>query len=166
LTGLPNRRALFQHLARELSRAERLKVPVSVIVLDLDDFKVINDTCGHRAGDRALREVGTALRAGIRPYDACVRYAGDEFVVVLSGCGREEADVKRRELQEAVAGIAFEVDSKPFPLSISAGIAVYPEDAETNEALLAAADREMYADKHGRKADPLRAAAGRGQIAS
>src|SRR5688572_8056702 len=108
LTGLPNTRSLFQHLTRELARAERLKSPIAVIVMDLDDFKEINDTHGHRAGDRALREVGRALRATIRPYDTCVRYAGDEFIVVLSSCDREEADAKRHELQEAVARLVLD----------------------------------------------------------
>ena len=74
--------------------------------MDLDDFKDINDTYGHHVGDRALREVAGVLRAGIRPYDICVRYAGDEFIVVLSGCGGEEAERKRLELQRAVDGLA------------------------------------------------------------
>jgi diguanylate cyclase (GGDEF)-like protein len=155
LTGLPNTRSLFLHLTRELARAERMGSAVALIVMDLDDFKVINDTHGHRAGDRALREVGRGLRAAIRPYDTCVRYAGDEFIVVLSGCGREEADAKRRELQNIVARLALEVESGLIPMAISAGIAVFPEDGETYESLLAVADREMYVDKHARKAETL-----------
>jgi diguanylate cyclase (GGDEF)-like protein len=166
LTGLPNTRSLFHHLTRELARAERLSAPVALIVMDLDDFKEINDTHGHRAGDRALREVGRVLRSAIRPYDTCVRYAGDEFIVVLSGCGREEADAKRRELQESVARLILEVESGQVPLLISAGIAVYPQDGEAYEALLAAADREMYVDKHARKTDALRRLAGGATLAS
>ena len=156
LTGLPNTRSLFQHMTRELARAQRVSAPVAVIVMDLDDFKEINDTHGHRAGDRALRDVGSALRGTIRPYDTCVRYAGDEFIVVLSGCGREEADAKRRELQDAVARLPFGVDGGSVLLSISGGIAVYPQDGDTYDALLAAADREMYTDKHFRKTNSLR----------
>ena len=76
--------------------------------MDLDNFKDINDTYGHHVGDRALREVAGVLRAAIRPYDICVRYAGDEFIVVLSGCGGEEAERKRLELQRAVDGLQFE----------------------------------------------------------
>ena len=90
---------MFMHLTRELARAERLKSEVSLLVMDLDNFKDINDTYGHHVGDRALRDVAGVLRAGIRPYDICVRYAGDEFIVVLSGCGGEEAERKRLELQ-------------------------------------------------------------------
>ena len=95
LTGLPNTRFLFMHLTRELARAERLKSEVSLMVMDLDNFKEINDNHGHHVGDRALCEVARVLRAAIRPYDICVRYAGDEFIVVLSGCGADEAEQKR-----------------------------------------------------------------------
>ena len=101
LTGLPNTRFMFMHLTRELARAERLKSEVSLLVMDLDNFKEINDTYGHHVGDRALRDIARALRTGIRPYDICVRYAGDEFIVVLSGCNGEEAERKRLELQRA-----------------------------------------------------------------
>ena len=83
------------HLTRELARAERLKSEVSLMVMDLDNFKEINDNHGHHVGDRALCEVARVLRAAIRPYDICVRYAGDEFIVVLSGCGADEAEHKR-----------------------------------------------------------------------
>ena len=148
LTGLPNTRALFQHLSRELARASRLTVEVSVIVMDLDDFKCINDTYGHQVGDTALRAVSTVLRGAIRPYDMCVRYAGDEFVVVLTDCGRGQAEVKRAELEDAVRGIAL--DARPgdtLSLSISAGAAVFPHDGDTYEALLATADGRMYGDK-------------------
>ena len=102
LTGLPNTRFMFMHLSRELARAERLKAEVSLLVMDLDDFKEINDSHGHHVGDRALREVASVLRAAIRPYDICVRYAGDEFIVVLSGCGARRPRRKRVELQQAV----------------------------------------------------------------
>src|SRR5207249_3861542 len=105
LTGLPNTRSMFMHLTRELARAERLKSEVSLLVMDLDNFKEINDTFGHHVGDRALRDIATVLRAGIRPYDVCVRYAGDEFIVVLAGCGADEAERKRLELQRAVDGL-------------------------------------------------------------
>ena len=70
--------------------------------MDVDNFKEINDTYGDHAGDRALREVAVVLRAAIRPYDICVRYASGEFIVVLSGCGAEEAEQKRLQLQRAV----------------------------------------------------------------
>ena len=157
LTGLPNTRALFQHLTRELARASRLKVELSVIVMDLDHFKRINDTYGHQVGDAALREVSAVLRGTIRPYDMCVRYAGDEFVVVLTDCGKEQAESKRAELEDAVGHI--ELDGRPgdrLPLSISAGAAVFPHDGDAHEALLAIADSRMYRDKRVGKTDAAR----------
>src|SRR5207342_3799261 len=118
LTGLPNTRFMFMHLTRELARSERVKAEVSLLVMDLDNFKDINDTYGHHVGDRALRDIAGVLRAGIRPYDICVRYAGDEFIVVLSGCGDEEAERKRVELQHAVDQIQFEPrPGKSLPLA-------------------------------------------------
>jgi len=157
LTGLPNTRFMFLHLSRELSRADRLNAEVTLMVMDLDDFKEINDTFGHHIGDRALREVAGVLRTAIRPYDICVRYAGDEFIVVLSGCGREEAEHKRAELQQAVDNL--EVEVRPdlrIPMTMSAGAAVFPHDGENYEALLARADALMYRDKSARKATRAR----------
>jgi len=156
LTGLPNTRNLFVHLTRELARAERLKGEVSLMVMDLDRFKEINDTHGHHVGDRALREIARVLRNAIRPYDMCVRYAGDEFIVVLSGCGAAEAEHKRQELQEAIASVLFEArPGRRVPLGISVGAAVFPRDGESYESLLAAADSRMYKDKASRKRQGL-----------
>ena len=152
LTGLPNTRFMFMHLTRELARAERLKSEVALLVMDLDNFKDINDSHGHHIGDRALREVATVLRTAIRPYDICVRYAGDEFIVVLSGCGQDEAEHKRVELQGAVDQVIFEArPGRPVPLAISVGAAIYPQDGDSYEALLATADSRMYRDKTRRK---------------
>src|SRR6478672_181166 len=152
LTGLPNTRFMFMHLTRELARAERLKSEVSLLVMDLDNFKDINDTFGHHVGDRALRDIAAVLRAGIRPYDICVRYAGDEFIVVLSGCSGDEAERKRLELQRAVDSLHFEPrPGKLLPLAISVGAAVFPHDGDSYETLLANADSRMYRDKTRRK---------------
>ena len=152
LTGLPNSRYMLTHLTRELARAERLGTQVAILVLDLDDFKEINDTHGHRVGDRALREVARVLREAIRPYDVCVRYAGDEFIIVLAGCGPEEAESKRLELQRAVDGILFEAaPGSAVHLGLSIGAAMFPGDGDSYEALLATADGRMYRDKKSRK---------------
>jgi diguanylate cyclase (GGDEF)-like protein len=152
LTALPNTRFMFMHLTRELARANRLKSEVSLLEMDLDNFKEINDTYGHHVGDRALREVAAVLRTAIRPYDICVRYAGDEFIVVLSGCGGEEAERKRVELQRAVDALQFEArPGKMLALAISVGAAVFPHDGDSYETLLATADSRMYRDKTRRK---------------
>jgi diguanylate cyclase (GGDEF)-like protein/putative nucleotidyltransferase with HDIG domain len=148
LTGLPNRRSMFVHVTRELARAARLQSEVALIVLDIDDFKAINDTYGHHLGDRALREVASALRSSLRPYDVCVRYAGDEFVVVLSDHSRESAEAKRRSLQERIGEIELEVRPGEYVrLAASAGASVFPHDGLTYESLLADADLRMYRDK-------------------
>jgi diguanylate cyclase (GGDEF)-like protein len=152
LTGLPNTRFLFMHLTRELARAERLKSEVSLMVMDLDNFKEINDSHGHHVGDRALCEVARVLRRAIRPYDICVRYAGDEFIVVLSGCGADEAEHKRAELQQSIDDAAFEArPGRRVELGVSIGAAVFPQDGESYESLLATADSRMYQDKSRRK---------------
>lgn len=152
LTSLPNRRSLASHVKREISRAERLKGEVGLLVLDVDDFKAINDTYGHHIGDRALCEVAAALQAGLRPYDLSVRYAGDEFVVVLAECSRELAEKRRQELQERIASIKLDVGhGRTFTLGASIGAAVYPHDGCNYETLLASADHHMYRDKSVRR---------------
>jgi diguanylate cyclase (GGDEF)-like protein len=152
LTGLSNTRYMFMHLTRELARAGRLRSEVSLLVIDVDHFKEINDTYGHQVGDRALRHVAGALRAVIRPYDICVRYAGDEFIIVLPGCGAEEAERKRLDVQVAIDELRFEVrPGHALALAISAGAAVFPHDGESYEALLQTADSRMYRDKAARR---------------
>ena len=143
---------MFVHLSRELARAERLKTEVALIVMDVDGFKAINDTYGHNVGDHALRQVAIALQGALRPYDLCVRYAGDEFIVVLADCTREAADAKRRELQSKIAEIQLEVRAgKRLRLAASAGASVFPHDGTTYETLLADADHRMYRDKANRR---------------
>ena len=152
LTSLPNRRSMFAHLARELVRAERLERELGLIVMDIDEFKTINDTYGHHVGDRALREVAESLQSALRSYDMCVRYAGDEFIIVLAECSREAVEAKRRELQERVSQIEIEVRAgKTLRLAASAGAAVFPHDGTSYEALLAEADHRMYRDKAARR---------------
>jgi diguanylate cyclase (GGDEF)-like protein/putative nucleotidyltransferase with HDIG domain len=152
LTGLPNTRYMFLHLSRELARAERMKSEVALLVMDLDNFKDINDTFGHSAGDRALREVAHVLKAAIRPYDICIRYAGDEFVVLLAGCGAEEGERKRLELQRTVEELEFEPrPGRRVAIRISVGAAIFPRDGDGYEAIMATADSRMYRDKARRK---------------
>lgn len=159
LTSLPNTRSLFLHLTRELARAKRLRALLALVLLDLDDFKQINDRYGHHVGDRTLCDVAGILRAAIRPYDICARYAGDEFILILSECSAEEAERKRDELEQTVRERGFEPHpGTRRPLSISAGVAMFPADGQSYESLLAVADRRMYQDKarHTRQASGLR----------
>lgn len=152
LTGLANRRSMQEHLSKDLSRARREDTTVAVILLDLDEFKHINDRHGHEAGDRALRQVAAVLRAQVRPYDLCARLGGDEFVVVLWQCTAEQAEHKRADLQNAVAAARIETESGDVvSLGISAGVGVSDEDGTTAEQILAVADKRMYADKNLRR---------------
>lgn len=152
LTGLANRRSLDRQFETGLAHASRNKASIGVVVLDLDRLKEINDTYGHEAGDRALRAIGSVLKATVRQNDLCARFAGDEFVVVLWDCPPEHEARRVQELQNAVAAHPFE----PRPgvrlsLSISAGPARYPNDGHSFDELLAAADERMYRDKAVRR---------------
>ena len=153
LTGMANRRSLDRQFEVGLARVRAGDgIAASVVVLDLDRLKEINDTYGHEAGDRALRAVGTVLRATVRHDDICARFAGDEFVVVMWNSSPERQARRVAELQQAVAAHPFE----PRPgvrlsLSISAGAARFPEDGQTFDELLAAGDERMYHDKAGRR---------------
>lgn len=106
LTGCVTQTALYAVLEEELQRCARQQLPLSVLLLDLDDFKAVNDTFGHLAGDRVLRAVGQALRTTVRPYDLVARYGGDEFVVLAPGTALPAAGELAERLQTALAGIA------------------------------------------------------------
>ena len=152
LTGLANRRSLDREFEASLERARGSQGSISVIVLDLDRLKEINDTYGHEAGDRALRAVGAVLRSTIRDTDLCARFAGDEFVVLLTDCSPAHEARRVRDLQNAVAAHPFEPRvGVRVSLSISAGLARFPVDGMTFQELLAAADEKMYHDKAGRR---------------
>ena len=152
LTALPNRRSLDRQFEIGLARAARTGTSASLIVLDLDRLKEINDTYGHDAGDRALRAVGSVLRSTVRESDLCARFAGDEFIVVLWDCSPAHEARRVADVQNAVSAFPFEPRTGVrVPLSISAGPARFPEDGRTFEELLASADERMYHDKAGRR---------------
>jgi len=152
LTGLPNRRSFDQQFTTGLAAAAGSDSTASIVVLDLDRLKEINDTYGHEAGDRALRAVGAVLRSTVRQSDLCARFAGDEFMVVLWGCSPEHEARRVADVQDAVRDYPFE----PRPgvrvdLSISAGCARFPAEGGSFEELLGVADERMYRDKAGRR---------------
>lgn len=152
LTGLANRRSMMMRMATEISRSERLRSELAVIVLDVDGFKTINDTYGHPVGDQVLRDISRALLDSLRPYDTCIRFAGDEFVVLLANCPPDMAELKRLELQQRIEAVDLQIGNISVNIGASAGVAVYPHDGLTYETLLTAADQRMYSDKALRRA--------------
>ena len=149
LTSLPNARSLFLQLDAEVSRARRNNQPLTVVVLDLDELKLVNDRYGHLEGNRLLREVATGLKNNCREYDYVARMGGDEFVVLISGVKQADAEQRVEEFRHVVAGIGMQSFDKP--LSASIGVAHFPTDGADAERLLAEADRLMYQQKRARK---------------
>ena len=148
LTGLLNRRGFELNLDERLGAAQRAREPLSLLVLDCDDFKVVNDRAGHEFGDALLRETGRSL-AGLVPVDAVsARLGGDEFVVLLPGTDTRAAEAAGNRLRQ---GLARELADAGFPLRVSAGVATYPFDGPGGSQLLRAADQALYAAKdHGK----------------
>ena len=152
LTGLPNARAMYVRFEQEAARARRTGRPFQVVMLDLDDFKQVNDTYGHQTGDRVLREVARILHAQLREYDFLARYAGDEFVAILQDLTAEQVGELSERIERAVARFALHVrGDKHARVGISVGAATYGEHGETVDHLLLAADEAMYSAKSGHK---------------
>ena len=149
LTTLPNRRAFMRELEAEVERAGRYGHPLALVIGDVDDFKLINDTYGHPAGDQALCEVADTLQAGLRTSDAAFRLGGDEFALLLPETTREEASAVVRRLDTAFRETASEAFAE---LTISCGFATAPTDGADAEALIRAADANLYALKRERSA--------------
>jgi diguanylate cyclase (GGDEF)-like protein/putative nucleotidyltransferase with HDIG domain len=153
LTNLPNARSLFLSLDNELARAQRTGSSLAVIVCDLDGFKQVNDRFGHIAGNKVLRLIANGLREQCGPPDYVARMGGDEFVLLIPGANVEELELKIDRMR-AVAKRAGDSTPEPSALSMSVGVATYPDDAMDAEALLAEADRRMYKSKRLRKKAP------------
>ena len=152
LTGLTNSRGLATAFDNAMGTAVAQSESLAVLMVDIDEFKAINDLYGHAAGDRALREVARVLSQSIRARDVCARYAGDEFVLVLRGCGGPEAERRSKAIQAMFEAVRFSAEpSRLQPLQISVGAAAYPADGASLETLLVIADRRMYRDKSLRK---------------
>ncbi|HWM10287.1 MAG TPA: diguanylate cyclase [Solirubrobacteraceae bacterium] len=145
LTGLLNHRAFQERLSEELRRAERGGHPVSIVAVDLDDFKAINDAHGHAAGDEALRTVAAALRDELRAADLCGRVGGDEFTLALVDADVGDADLIVERVRARLAGAAR-------PLTLSAGIVAFPRHGTVQDELLHLADGAMYWAKSNGKA--------------
>jgi diguanylate cyclase (GGDEF)-like protein len=146
LTGLPNARSLFVHLAQEVARCRRMKTSLAVLVCDIDGFKQINDSFGHLEGDKLLREFTTRLKDVCRGYDYVARMGGDEFVITAPGLTPEAATEKADRLNRAAIESGRHVCGRDL-ITLSVGMAFCPEDGTDVERLLAEADRRMYSMK-------------------
>ena len=147
LTGLPNARSLFMHLAQELARCRRNKAALAVLVCDVDGFKQINDSFGHLEGDKLLREFSVRLKEACRGYDYVARMGGDEFVITAPGLTPEAAREKAVRLNQIAVEAGLHTCGREI-ITLSVGTAFFPEDGFDAERLLAEADRRMYSMKH------------------
>ena len=148
LTGLPNRRLLQDRLLQALARADRTGCHVAVLLLDLDDFKEINDTFGHRIGDAVLQEVVARLSSRMRASDTLARSGGDEFTIVSEIATAEGAQALASAMESALE-LPLSVEGKLVRTGVSVGYALYPENGADPTELCAAADKAMYASKRG-----------------
>ncbi len=147
-TGLFNRRALDQRLEEEVQRASRYNRPFAFIMMDLDNFKQVNDTFGHPVGDRVLRQIARHIRSLVRETDFLARFGGDEFALVLTESDKAAGLRMVVRIKEAVANFKLDVPQpRPFRLTVSTGLATYPQDATTATDLLIAADQALYRSK-------------------
>ena len=159
LTGLYNRRYLEESLPRELARCERRDLPLSLLMLDLDHFKALNDRHGHDGGDAALAAFGRLVQASCREEDIACRYGGEEFTVILPETGLDAALRRAEQVRAAVAGMSVRhLQRELGPLTVSIGVAVYPLHATSPPLLKRLADEALYRAKHAGR-DRVEAAA-------
>ncbi|MDP1682819.1 MAG: diguanylate cyclase [Burkholderiales bacterium] len=147
LTGLYNHRAFYTLLGDEFARAQRFKRPVSLLLLDIDHFKRVNDTHGHLAGDAVLKGLSELLGRQARAIDSVCRYGGEEITVILPETDLDAAAHIAERLRAAVEAQTFDVNVTPLRITVSIGVASWPAQADTASALVAAADAAMYAAK-------------------
>jgi diguanylate cyclase (GGDEF)-like protein len=150
LTGLWNRRAIFEALARELDRARRQQSPLAVILIDLDHFKRINDTYGHLVGDDVLREAAQRLRETMRSYDFVGRYGGEEFLVVAPGSESSRAMDLAERIRRLFADNPIRLSTAAIPVTLSLGVVCLQDgQAAGINKVLSAADDALYSAKSG-----------------
>jgi two-component system, cell cycle response regulator len=151
LTGVYNRKHLEERIVAELSYAARHGTPLSLMIIDVDHFKKVNDTHGHLAGDAVLKCVAALLRRTVRPEDVVARYGGEEFVIVMRGTPARAAMILADRLREAVSAEAIDFEGTAIKVTSSAGVASLACCGATRDraTLLGAADRRLYAAKQG-----------------
>lgn len=147
LTGLFNRRHLTEALDRELSRAQREEKPTSIVIMDIDHFKNINDTYGHLVGDKFLIAIANLLKKQVRESDIACRYGGEEFLLILPGITAQDAFKRAEELRKMFGDICILHDNKELSVTISMGVASSPIHATGTDELLTKADKALYVSK-------------------
>lgn len=149
LTGLFNRRYLKETLERELSRTARNQQPVGIIMVDIDHFKSFNDTFGHDAGDVLLIELSNFLRSHIRSEDVACRFGGEEFIIILPGASPEVTHQRAEQFRMGFKLLSLKQNDEPGGrVTLSLGVAIFPDHGSTSEELLKAADIALYNAKH------------------
>jgi diguanylate cyclase (GGDEF)-like protein len=148
LTGLYNRRYMWEFLQREWIRSKRKEIPLAVIMIDLDYFKRVNDTFGHQAGDFVLTAVSAVLRTHIRSSDIVCRHGGEEFALVLPEATLESVRRRAEDIQSAIKRLDLSHGNVPLGrVTASFGVALFPDNADAPDAVLRAADEALYAAK-------------------
>jgi len=147
LTDLPNRRAFFANGAKEISRVERYRTPLSLLMLDLDEFKEINDTYGHESGDLALKAFAHLLVENLRESDVAARMGGEEFSVLLPDTEIENAIILAERIRAAIEDENFWIQEDLIHLTASIGVAAFNTEAASLEAMIKQADDHMYRAK-------------------
>ncbi|CAN5364069.1 hypothetical protein BH10ACI1_BH10ACI1_25250 [soil metagenome] len=152
MTALPNARSLQIQFEKEAARAKRNGNSFQLLMLDLDGFKAVNDTFGHKAGDRLLKEISIVMRQQLRDYDFLARYAGDEFVAIIPETNEQEVRELCERIEKSVGEFALFIDDNKFAqVGVSLGAACYPNDGENLDQIIIAADKKMYEVKAIRK---------------
>ncbi|MHB8539871.1 MAG: GGDEF domain-containing response regulator [Candidatus Acidiferrales bacterium] len=150
LTGAWSRGATLDMLARELNRGKREHHPLGLILIDLDDFKNINDTLGQFTGDEVLRSAALRVLSSVRAYDVVGRFAGDEFLILLPGCDSVATRAKAERIRQVIGGSALETTSRPVTLTASLGVlSAGPGDSPTSESTLRAINIALYRANEG-----------------
>ncbi len=150
LTGVLNRRALDERLSSEWSYAARHGTSLSVLMLDVDHFKTVNDTWGHAVGDAVLKAVAECLQGGVRNEDVCGRYGGEEFVVIARAIGHDGAMLLAERLRRRVEGLVIDHNHESITVTISIGVATAAGGySASSEVLIALADKRLYDAKNG-----------------
>jgi diguanylate cyclase (GGDEF)-like protein len=148
LTGLRNRRYFDERLGEECDRAQRsADARLSLLVIDIDDFKRINDSEGHVAGDRALQWVANFLNQNLRAHDICCRTGGDEFMAILANAEKADCEIIKQRIERNLAKLT---EDMPHALSLSIGFSTWPDDGGCSESLIKSADQDMYQEKQTR----------------